>query len=339
MVQIKNLKKKLGNLAWQLSVADFDIKSSEFVSILGPSGCGKTTFLRILAGLESDFNGNIFLRGKDVSNFVPQKRPFHTVFQSYALFPHLNVSENIGFGLKVKKVAEKEIRIRVDQILDQMNLNEYSHAFIQTLSGGQQQRVALARALINKPDLVLLDEPLSALDSHLRFQMQIELRKIQKQFGVSFLMVTHDNTEAMFLSDRVAVMNQGSIVQYDEPAKVYRNPKNEQVMRALGDVLEIKIENKTHFLRPEAIQIIDASDTRQDLNGGTKIFGFKCKIESFQYCGEKTICNLKSNDHRVEIRKNPISLSINFNDLKNLIEKDAIFQFSLHELMNFEGPH
>lgn len=210
------------------------IEEGEFFSLLGPSGCGKTTTLRMIGGFETPTSGAIYLEGADVSNLPPYKRDVNTVFQSYALFPHLDVSENVAYGLKRKKVPGSEIDKRVAEMLDLVDLPGYGTRKITQLSGGQQQRVALARALVNRPQVLLLDEPLGALDLKLRKQMQLELKRIQSEVGITFIYVTHDQDEAMTMSDRIAVMNSGRFEQIGPPQAVYEAPATAFVAGFLG---------------------------------------------------------------------------------------------------------
>ena len=213
---------------------NLDIARGEFISLLGPSGCGKTTTLRMIGGFEDPTEGAIYLDGQDITYDPPYHRNVNTVFQSYALFPHLTVTENIAFGLKRKKVDKKEITARVGQLAEMVGLAELVQRKPRELSGGQQQRVALARALVNQPKVLLLDEPLSALDVKLRKQMQLELKRIQREVGVTFIFVTHDQEEAMTMSDRVAVMSQGHLEQVGSPDVVYNQPATEFVATFLG---------------------------------------------------------------------------------------------------------
>lgn len=210
------------------------VEEGEFFSLLGPSGCGKTTTLRMIGGFETPTSGSIYLGDKDVSDLPPYKRDVNTVFQSYALFPHLDVTENVAYGLKRRKVANGEIGKRVSEMLELVDLPGYGGRKINQLSGGQQQRVALARALVNKPQVLLLDEPLGALDLKLRRQMQLELKRIQSEVGITFIYVTHDQDEAMTMSDRIAVMNAGHFEQIDAPQEMYERPATEFVAGFLG---------------------------------------------------------------------------------------------------------
>ena len=212
-----------------------DIKDKEFVTFLGPSGCGKTTTLRIIAGFLEPTSGDVFFDGQRINSLPPHKRNVNTVFQRYALFPHLNVYENIAFGLRVKKVPEKEIVNRVGEMLEIVNLKGFEKRSVNRLSGGQQQRVAIARALVNRPKVLLLDEPLGALDLKLRKEMQIELRKIQQELELTFVYVTHDQEEALTMSDSIVVMNNGYIQQIGTPTDIYNEPINAFVADFIGE--------------------------------------------------------------------------------------------------------
>ncbi len=212
-----------------------DIRDKEFVTLLGPSGCGKTTTLRIIGGFLTPNGGTVTFDGKKINNVPPYKRNINTVFQKYALFPHLNVYENIAFGLKIKKVGRSETEKRVSQMLEMVNLKGFEERNISQLSGGQQQRVAIARALVNHPKVLLLDEPLGALDLKLRKEMQRELKKIQQQLEITFIYVTHDQEEALVMSDTVVVMNHGNIQQIGTPVDIYNEPVNAFVADFIGE--------------------------------------------------------------------------------------------------------
>ncbi len=211
------------------------IEDKEFITLLGPSGCGKTTTLRIIAGFLDPDNGDIFFEGKKFNGVPAYKRQVNTIFQRYALFPHLNVYENVAFGLRVKKIPEKEIKKQVTDMLSLVNLSGFEKRHIDTLSGGQQQRVAIARAIANRPKVLLLDEPLAALDLKLRKDMQKELRRIQRQLGITFIFVTHDQEEALTMSDRVVVMDKGKIQQVGTPQDIYNEPQNAFVADFIGE--------------------------------------------------------------------------------------------------------
>jgi spermidine/putrescine transport system ATP-binding protein len=211
------------------------IRDKEFVTLLGPSGCGKTTTLRIIGGFVEPQSGNVYFDGKKINNAPPNLRQVNTVFQRYALFPHLNVFENVAFGLRLKKVKEPEVRERVSEMLDLVNLSGFQNRHVNSLSGGEQQRIAIARALINHPRVLLLDEPLGALDLQLRKEMQTELKKIQQRLNITFLYVTHDQEEALTMSDIIVVMNKGKIQQIGTPEDIYNEPSNAFVANFIGE--------------------------------------------------------------------------------------------------------
>ena len=214
---------------------DLDIHDKEFITLLGPSGCGKTTTLRIIGGFETPDSGEVFFEGKLINDLPPYRRQVNTVFQRYALFPHLNVFENIAFGLRIKKLCEEEIRTRVKEMLALVNLRGFEKRHVSTLSGGQQQRVAIARALVNNPKVLLLDEPLAALDLKLRKDMQNELKNIQQKTHITFIYVTHDQEEALTMSDTVVVMSEGRIQQIGSPVDIYNEPVNAFVADFIGE--------------------------------------------------------------------------------------------------------
>ena len=211
------------------------INDAEFLTLLGPSGCGKTTTLRIIGGFQKPTSGDVLFDGKRINDVPPHKRQVNTVFQRYALFTHLNIYENIAFGLRISKTPEDEIRRRVDEALALVNLSGYEKRSINSLSGGQQQRIAIARAIVNRPKVLLLDEPLGALDLKLRKSMQVELKKIQRELGITFIYVTHDQEEALTMSDTIVVMNGGKIQQIGTPTDIYNEPKNAFVANFIGE--------------------------------------------------------------------------------------------------------
>ena len=211
------------------------IRKKEFITLLGPSGCGKTTTLRIIGGFETPSEGQVLFGGQDISALPPYKRRVNTVFQKYALFPHLNVYDNIAFGLKLKKLPKKQIAEKVGQMLELVNLKGYEKRHVDALSGGQQQRVAIARSLVNEPEVLLLDEPLGALDLKLRKEMQLELKAMQQRLGITFIFVTHDQEEALTMSDKIVVMREGEIQQIGSPTDIYNEPVNEFVANFIGE--------------------------------------------------------------------------------------------------------
>ncbi|NLK36833.1 MAG: ABC transporter ATP-binding protein, partial [Epulopiscium sp.] len=234
LIQFKNIVKEFdGQLV--LRGINLDIYENEFVTLLGPSGCGKTTLLRILGGFLTQTEGQVLFDNEEITNVPPYKREINTVFQKYALFPHLNVYDNIAFGLKIKKEPKDIIEQKVKRMLKLVGLEEYEKRSVTAMSGGQQQRVAIARALVNEPMVLLLDEPLGALDLKLRKEMQQELKKIQQEVGITFIYVTHDQEEALTMSDKIVVMKDGEIQQVGSPTDIYNEPVNEYVARFIGE--------------------------------------------------------------------------------------------------------
>jgi putative spermidine/putrescine transport system ATP-binding protein len=267
---------------------DLNIRGGEFFSMLGPSGSGKTTCLRLIAGFDRPTFGRIFLYGQDVSSLPPYERDVNTVFQDYALFPHMNVGENIAYGLKIKKVPKEKREKRVEEMLDLVQLPGMFARKPSQLSGGQRQRVALARALINHPKVLLLDEPLGALDLKLRQQMQVELKAIQKRIGITFIFVTHDQEEALTMSDRIAVFNQGKVEQIGTPSEIYEHPATPFVAGFVGvsnlmsgEVAErITGSSRTFSIRPEKIHMVD-----QQEQPGADMFCADGRVRDVVYLG------------------------------------------------------
>ncbi|MCF0166635.1 MAG: ABC transporter ATP-binding protein [Bacteroidales bacterium] len=251
IIDIRNVSKSFGEHK-VLKNINLYVKKGEFVTILGPSGCGKSTLLRCIAGFEQATEGDILIDGKDISDVPPHDRPVNTVFQRYALFPHLNVYDNVAFALKIAKVGKDEIRKRVSKVLKIVGMTDYEDRDVLSLSGGQQQRVAIARAIINRPQVLLLDEPLAALDLKMRKDMQMEIKEMHKTLGMTFVYVTHDQEEALTLSDTVVVMNEGEIQQIGTPTDIYNEPANAFVADFIGEsnILDgIMLEDKrVHFL-------------------------------------------------------------------------------------------
>jgi putative spermidine/putrescine transport system ATP-binding protein len=270
-VRLEGVEKRFGEVAAVAGI-DLDVRDGEFFSMLGPSGSGKTTTLRMIAGFEVPTAGRILLHGRDVTGMPPFERDVNTVFQDYALFPHMSVADNVAYGLMIRKVAKAERTTRVAEALRMVRLEGYDRRKPSQLSGGQRQRVALARALVNRPRVLLLDEPLGALDLKLREEMQIELKSIQKQVGITFIYVTHDQEEALTMSDRLAVFNAGRIEQVDSPAEVYERPATAFVAGFVGtsnllrgDVAQAVVgEAGTFTVRPEKIRLAEPSDPVAD---------------------------------------------------------------------------
>ena len=306
------------------------VDKGEFFSLLGPSGCGKTTLLRMLAGFEQPDSGRIFLNGQDITSLPPNRRRVNTVFQNYALFPHLTVRENIAFGLKIARRSRKEIDREVDAMLELIQMGDHEDKRPGQISGGQKQRVAIARALVNKPDVLLLDEPLAALDLKLRQHMQIELDLIHDEVGITFLYVTHDQGEAMSLSDRIAVMNHGKVEQIDTPAKVYEAPRTSFVAAFIGDTnffdgtvrssmgsdysrvvfsdfepivcfndKNIRPGSPVHLsVRPEKMRI---SHDRPEKDFDGKLNIFRAKVEDIVYQGSHTKFWVRIGEYRISV--------------------------------------
>ena len=281
MISISNLSKKFGEVT-AVNGVSLEVNNGEFLTLLGPSGSGKTTVLRMIAGFEIPDSGSIKLDGQELTNLPPYERDVNTVFQDYALFPHMSVIENIEYGLLVKGIEKNERRKRAEEALTQVQLPGYGDRKPAQLSGGQRQRVALARALVNRPKVLLLDEPLGALDLKLREQMQIELKDLQRSVGITFIFVTHDQEEALTMSDRIAVFNEGKIVQLGNPREIYENPKSTFVSQFVGQTNQIpsgpaeKItgQNQPFNIRPEYIAINSGEGDRK-VNGRLRdaIFG------------------------------------------------------------------
>ena len=285
-LELKEIKKSFTEGEAVLDNISLEISKGEFITLLGSSGCGKTTTLRIIAGLEQPDAGSVWLDGREVTGLEPNQRDVNTVFQNYALFPHMNVAENIGYGLKLKKVPKSEIRKKVSQMLELVQLEGYERRKPSELSGGQKQRVAIARALVNNPKVLLLDEPLGALDLQLRRAMQIELKHLQKKLGITFIYITHDQEEAINMSDRIAVMRDGRIEQIGTPDEIYNHPKtsyvatfvgNANILHGVAESIQgqnaiVKIGNDKVIVKLEASQQ-DTKDTgaKQHLTAGENV--------------------------------------------------------------------
>ncbi|MCT4595327.1 MAG: ABC transporter ATP-binding protein [Anaeromicrobium sp.] len=296
-VELRNISKKFGDTV-ALENIDFAIEEGSFFTFLGPSGCGKTTLLRIISGFVKDHKGRVIIGNKDMTHVSSEKREIGMVFQNYALFPHMNVYENIAYSLKIKKINKKEILNRVDKYLNLVSLDGYGNRKINELSGGEQQRVALGRSLVMEPKVLLLDEPLSNLDARLRDKMRIEIGDLQKELGITTLFVTHDQREALTMSDKIAVFNKGKCIQIGKPREIYSNPKSPFVATFVGEnnLFKAKIENSKAILnnnvileiendsvgnyisiRPEDMKIL----RRKEKEANT----FKGKVEKIQFNG------------------------------------------------------
>ena len=259
-IRIRGLVKRFGDVT-AVDAVDLDIERGEFFTMLGPSGSGKTTTLRMIAGFELPDSGTVELGGRDVGRLAPYDRPVNTVFQDYALFPHMTVRQNVEYGLTVKRVPKEERRSRAADALRMVQLSGFDDRKPSQLSGGQRQRVALARAIVNRPRVLLLDEPLGALDLKLRQEMQIELKQIQQEVGITFVYVTHDQEEALTMSDRIAVFNHGRIEQVGPPAEVYEHPRSEFIAGFVGVSNVVERDGRRSTVRPEKIHVLDDGES------------------------------------------------------------------------------
>lgn len=285
-VSIQSIEKRYGDFT-ALQDIDLDIRDNEFFTLLGPSGCGKTSLLRIIAGFEETSAGRLFLYGEEIEDLPPHKRPINTVFQNYSLFPHMNVTENIGFGLKMLGWPVEEISARIADMIALVRLEEFIHRKPSQLSGGQQQRVALARAMAPRPKVLLLDEPLSALDLKLRQQMRTELKLLQRNTGITFVFVTHDQEEALSMSDRIAVMSAGRIQQVGTPAEIYEKPANRFIADFIGD---------TNLIEAEVTEIRDGFATVRLDTGGVVL----AELSADTAVGDKGVMSLRPERLRLQ---------------------------------------
>lgn len=322
-IELRDVVKKFGEVH-AVDHVSLQIRDGEFFSMLGPSGCGKTTTLRMIAGFEYPTSGQIVIHGREMATTPPHQRPVNTVFQSYALFPHMTVAQNVAFGLEMKRVPKAEIGPRVTEALEQVRLTGFEERRPRQMSGGQQQRVALARALINQPEVLLLDEPLGALDQKLRKELQFELKSLQRRVGITFIFVTHDQEEALTMSDRIAVMNLGKVLQCGTPTEIYERPTCKFVADFIGEtnfidgtVVEnggnyatiktaegltlrgvtprpVKMgESATLSIRPEKVRIVPPGDARSE-----NAFVMPVKVELVSYIGSDTRLTVRLNERR-----------------------------------------
>ena len=322
-VSLKSVTKKFGEVL-AVDNVDLDVFDGEFLTLLGPSGSGKTTVLRMIAGFELPTSGTIELDGKDVTNLAPFNRNVNTVFQDYALFPHMNVIENVSYGLRVKKVPKNEALKQAEEALASVQLAGYSDRKPSQLSGGQRQRVALARALVNRPKVLLLDEPLGALDLKLRQQMQIELKEFQRQVGITFVFDTHDQEEALTMSDRIAVFNNGKIQQIDSPSVIYEHPSNEFVAGFVGTsnllsgnaAKQLLEKDGTFTVRPEKITL-EIGQVKKDANQRSA----QGRVSEVEYLGPSTRFNvqLDAGASLVVLKQNTTETSQEVSKLRNQI--------------------
>lgn len=345
ILEVKNLVKNFPEFT-AVDNIDFSVEEGGFFSILGPSGCGKTTLLRMISGFEKQSSGEIIIKGESMHNIPPEKRPVNIVFQNLALFPMMNVFENVSFGLKRQKISKAEVLKRVSEMLERVGLCGYEKKNVTELSGGQRQRVAIARSLVLKPSILLLDEPLGALDRKLREHMKIELKLLQKEIGTTFIYITHDQSEALVMSDKVAVMNGGKFEQIDTPRELYANPKTSFVASFVGENNQFDIksyENGTltmqggwsiskpnleinptkFFIRPEAF-VINSSESLKDTNNievmaKTILFdGKDTKVSAvIGKNGDEVLISLPQNAKLKDLKEgDKIQVSFHFDDVK-----------------------
>lgn len=321
-LDIKSLKKSFGSFK-AVDEIDFYVEEGKFFSILGPSGCGKTTLLRMIAGFLEPSSGSIKIRGDEMIKVSPNKRPVNLVFQNLALFPMMDVGENVAFGLKRQNFSKSEIEKKVKSILEKVHLGGYERKNVSSLSGGQKQRVAIARSLVLEPSILLLDEPLGALDLKLREQMKIELKKLQHEFGTTFIYITHDQSEALVMSDKVAVMNNGKFEQIDTPQNLYENPKTSFVASFVGEtnkfeanlikdsskvktkegidfdvtLIDKKIKNNCNlFIRPEAVAMMVDENME-----GMNYFNLHIKTILFDGSNTKVLATINDTEHEIMV--------------------------------------
>ncbi|MEH7351513.1 ABC transporter ATP-binding protein [Gottfriedia acidiceleris] len=306
IIEIEQVEKKFSenNVISPLSL---DIYSGEFLTILGPSGCGKTTLLRMIAGFEEPSSGVIKLNGEAINSLPPYKRDMNLVFQHYALFPHMNVERNIQFGLKMKGISLEEQKVRADEAMRLTQLTEFRNRKPSQLSGGQQQRVAIARAIVNNPKVLLLDEPLGALDFKLRKDLQRELKNLQRELGITFIYVTHDQEEAMSMSDRIVVMNNGKIEQIGTPKEIYQDPASKFVATFIGENNFFDKGVKEIAVRPENIKVSHATNEKNTYSG---------VIRDVEFVGtlNKIFIDLHKHEQTIIVYQMPDQTSFNRND-------------------------
>ena len=328
VIELKNITKSFGDNVI-LKDFDFKVKKDEFLTILGPSGCGKTTILRLIGGFEDPDQGQILFNGEDITNKEAYERRINTVFQKYALFPHMNVFDNIAFGLKIKKMDKNTIKKKVKEVLKLVNLEGFENREIESLSGGQQQRIAIARALVNEPEVLLLDEPLGALDLKLRQAMQIELKRIQKSVGITFIYVTHDQEEALSMSDTVVVLNNGEIQQMDSPINIYNEPKNAFVADFIGESNIIKgkmLEDyKVRFLNYDFPCVDKGFNKNEDVEVVIRPEDVLLVDENYQIEGIVTSLVFKGVHYEMTVDVDGYSMLVQSTEKREVGEKTGIF--------------
>lgn len=327
VIELKNVTKSFGDNVI-LKDFDFKVKKDEFLTILGPSGCGKTTILRLIGGFEEPDEGKILFNGEDITNKEAYERKINTVFQKYALFPHMNVYKNIAFGLNIKKMDKNLIKEKVKEVLKLVNLSGFENREIESLSGGQQQRIAIARALVNEPEVLLLDEPLGALDLKLRQAMQIELKRIQKSVGITFIYVTHDQEEALSMSDTVVVLNDGEIQQMDSPLNIYNEPKNAFVADFIGEsnIIEAKMleDYKVRFLDYDFPCVDSGFNKMEDVEVVVRPEDVLLVDENYQIEGTVTSLVFKGVHYEMTVDVDGYSMLVQSTEKREVGEKTGI---------------
>ncbi len=322
-LEIKNVNKYYGKFH-ALKNINLTIEKGEFISFLGPSGCGKTTLLRVISGLEELNSGNIFLKGKDISNLHPSKRNFSIVFQSYALFPNMTVWENIAYGLENKKMPKDKIKDKVLEVLEMVGLAGISGKYPNEMSGGQQQRVALARAIALEPDVLLLDEPLSALDAKVREKLRNDIKMLQKKLGLTTIMVTHDQEEALSVSDKIMVMQSGIVMQVGTPREIYEKPNSLFVADFIG---KINFLSDGNSIRPEHIKVVS------EINTETPNKTVMREVESWEYLGPSYRLFFRNNKNLLKVE-----VPCNMVDEKNLqAGSKFLLEFDENYYISFEN--
>jgi spermidine/putrescine transport system ATP-binding protein len=320
LLRLEGVKKNFGTTE-VLRGIDLNVNKGEFITILGSSGCGKTTLLRVIAGLEEIGEGRIFIDQRDVSNDEPHKRNVRMVFQNYALFPHMNVEQNIGYSLRLKQAGREEIKKAVAELLELVRLNGYQKRMPNELSGGQKQRVAVARALVNRPPMLLLDEPLGALDLQLRRQMQIELKRLQEQLDITFIYITHDQEEALTMSDRIAVMQNGTFEQIGSAREIYSRPETSYVARFVGSSNVIKNEKGCLAIRSEFVDFNPAGGKgRVARVTGHSFTGGQTRLTAVLQNGEEITSSCQGLD---SVLQNGMEVSVSWADANALPVKDT----------------
>lgn len=327
VIELKNVTKSFGDNVI-LKNFDFKVKKDEFLTILGPSGCGKTTILRLIGGFEEPDEGKILFNGEDITNKEAYERKINTVFQKYALFPHMNVYKNIAFGLNIKKMDKNLIKEKVREVLKLVNLSGFENREIESLSGGQQQRIAIARALVNEPEVLLLDEPLGALDLKLRQAMQIELKRIQKSVGITFIYVTHDQEEALSMSDTVVVLNDGEIQQMDSPLNIYNEPKNAFVADFIGEsnIIKAKMleDYKVRFLDYDFPCVDSGFNKMEDVEVVVRPEDVLLVDENYQIEGTVTSLVFKGVHYEMTVDVDGYSMLVQSTEKREVGEKTGI---------------